>query len=235
VKRVLARVFGIEGFPGERAVEQEMWSLAESLLPDAKQIGTYIQAQMDLGATLCTRNRPRCGDCPLAAQCVAFTTGRVAQLPTPRPAREIPHRESAMLILRAGPDVLMEKRPPSGIWGGLWCFPEMTVDEDTVSSANIRFGIEAESVSSLGPVEHGFTHYSLTLHPRVVEVKRRPKKLAEPGLLWISVEDALEAAIPKPVKLILEALQAPPLFAENSRAKSAVRTMAEPKAKPRRK
>lgn len=213
VKRVLARVFGIEGFPGERAVEQEMWALAESLLPDPEQIGTYIQAQMDLGATLCTRGKPRCADCPLSGDCVAFRTGRVELLPTARPARAIPHRESAMLILRAGPEVLLEKRPPSGIWGGLWCFPEFEPEADAAALANIRFGVTVAAVSSLAPVQHGFTHYSLTLYPRVVEVKKRPKKVAEAGQLWISVEEALEAAIPKPVKLMLEALLTPPLFA----------------------
>jgi A/G-specific adenine glycosylase len=210
VKRVLARCFGIEGFPGERAVESAMWTLADSLLPAASAVPVYIQAQMDLGATLCTRAKPRCEDCPLRDLCVARREDRVHELPAPRPARTVPRRETAMLILMAGRDVLLEKRPPSGIWGGLWSFPETGVEEDPLAIANIRMGVEGRLGAALDPLPHGFTHFHLTIHPRLVHVPRTPHRAAMPGRLWLPLEDAAEAAIPKPVKTLIERLLASP-------------------------
>ena len=116
VKRVLCRAFGIEGFPGSGAVEKRLWALAEELMP-ARQGAIYNQAQMDLGATLCTRSRPRCEDCPLAGLCVARSTGRTTELPEAKPRRAIPQRHATLLVLLDGKRVLLETRPPSGIWG----------------------------------------------------------------------------------------------------------------------
>lgn len=206
VKRVLARCFGIEGFPGARAVETAMWELAEALLPAAADVPVYIQAQMDLGATVCTRAKPRCAACPVREICVAQRENRIADLPTARPAKTVPRRETAMLILLSGGEVLLEKRPPVGIWGGLWCFPEVNPDDDAVAMANIRIGVEGVAGAPLAKLEHGFTHFHLTIHPRKVEVKRRPRRAAQPGQMWMSIEDALGAAIPKPVKTLLEQL-----------------------------
>ncbi|MBL8517171.1 MAG: A/G-specific adenine glycosylase [Betaproteobacteria bacterium] len=206
VKRVLARCFGIEGFPGERAVENELWALAEALLPDAKVVPVYIQAQMDLGATVCMRAKPRCAACPLADLCIARRENRVASLPTPRPAKPVPRRETAMLILMAGRDVLLERRPSSGIWGGLWSFPEIAAHDDAVAVANIRLGVRGSSGREMAPLEHGFTHFHLTIHPRLVEVRAKSRRAAEPGQLWMPIEDALDAAIPKPVKTLLQRL-----------------------------
>jgi A/G-specific adenine glycosylase len=205
---VLARCFGVEGFPGERAVEDELCTLAEALLPDAKDVPVYIQAQMDLGATLCTRGKPRCDACPMAGICVAFKEDRVAELPTRRPAKAVPRRETAMLILMSGREVLLERRPPSGIWGGLWSFPEIALSDDAISIANIRMSVKGLAGPDLPPLEHGFTHFHLTLHPRIVEVSAKPKRAAEPGQMWMSIEDALGAAIPKPVKTLLQRLAA---------------------------
>ena len=124
VKRVLCRVFGVEGFPGERAVEQRLWSLASSLLPAADGIEAYTQGLMDLGATVCLRARPRCELCPMSERCEARRQGRVAELPTRRPARAVEVRFADMVLVRADTRVLLERRPPRGIWGGLWSLPE---------------------------------------------------------------------------------------------------------------
>lgn len=210
VKRVLARCFGVEGFPGEKAVENRLWALAEDILPAAKDVPIYIQAQMDLGATVCTRSRPGCTACPLASQCVALRENLVAVLPGKRPKKAIPSRSTSMLILVSGKEVLLERRPPAGIWGGLWCFPEIGVDHDASAIAGARFGAEGAPSAGFGPIQHGFTHFNLTIYPRVLEVTCRHPRAAEPGTMWMNVDDALQAAIPKPVKVLLEALAYPP-------------------------
>jgi A/G-specific adenine glycosylase len=129
VKRVLARHRGIDGFPGAPKVEARLWELAESLLPE-RGIGTYTQALMDLGATLCTRSAPRCGECPVATDCVARFEGRIADLPAPRPARARPARAVRVLVLEHAGTILLEKRPAAGIWAGLWSLPEIDPDAD---------------------------------------------------------------------------------------------------------
>ncbi len=127
VKRVFCRVFGVEGFPGERPVEDRLWALAQRELP-RRDIERYTQGLMDLGATVCTRVGPRCGDCPLAAHCDARLTGRIAALPWPRPARTLPLRDADLVLALTAPsgpiEVLLERRAPRGIWGGLWSLPE---------------------------------------------------------------------------------------------------------------
>ena len=123
VKRVLARCFGIEGFPGSAPVARRLWALAESLLPDA-DLEAYTQGLMDLGATVCRRSRPVCENCPVRLECVAFRKGRQADLPTPRPRKALPERRTAMLLLMDEHMLLLERRPASGIWGGLLSLPE---------------------------------------------------------------------------------------------------------------
>lgn len=184
-----------------------MWALAESLLPAAGDVPVYIQAQMDLGATVCVRSRPLCAACPLSDVCVAAQEGRTDSLPVRKPPKAVPRRETAMLILMSGREVLLERRPPQGIWGALWSFPEFEAAENAATLANIRYGIEGRSGPALAPIEHGFTHFHLTIHPRIVEVTKRRPSMREPGLMWMNVEDALQAAIPKPVKALLETLR----------------------------
>ncbi len=208
VKRVLARCFGVEGFPGERRVGDRLWALAESLLPE-RGIGRYTQALMDLGATLCTRGTPRCGDCPLGDRCVAHKEGRVGQLPSPRPRRTLPRRETAMLLLLRRGEILLEKRPPAGIWGGLWCLPETDPGEDAARAARERYGTEVEEVRALPALEHGFTHFRLRIHPRLARVASLRGAAREPGQMWINLEDALGAALPAPVRRLIRACLQP--------------------------
>jgi A/G-specific adenine glycosylase len=204
VKRVLARCFAVEGFPGARAVEQRLWALAQALLPP-RGIEDYTQALMDLGATLCTRANPRCGDCPARDLCVAHREGRTADLPSPRPRRVLPRRETAMLLLLRQGDILLEKRPPAGIWGGLWCLPEADPAEDAAELCRRRFGAEVGEALALPALEHGLTHFRLRIHPRLAHVRALRGAAREPGLLWMSLEDALGAALPAPVRKLLRA------------------------------
>src|SRR5690606_31583314 len=123
VKRVFCRVFGIDGYPGSRAVEMELWQRAESLLPE-QGMETYTQGLMDLGATVCTRSRPACSRCPLQDRCVALATGRTESLPTRKPAKALPEKHTVMLVVVHARKVLLEQRPGQGIWGGLLSLPE---------------------------------------------------------------------------------------------------------------
>jgi A/G-specific adenine glycosylase len=186
VKRVLARHAGVEGFPGAASVEARLWALAEARLP-TQDVEPYTQGLMDLGATLCTRTKPRCGECPVAADCVARRDGRVDELPSPRPAKALPRKAVRVLLLEHAGEVLLERRAPTGIWAGLWSLPELALDEDVVAACRARFGLEVEPVdvaapgAALPPMDHGFTHYRLTLHPLRVRVRRARARTASCG------------------------------------------------------
>ena len=205
VKRVLARAFGVEGWPGDKKVESRLWQLSESLLP-ASDIATYTQALMDLGATLCTRAKPGCTQCPLAAGCVALKRDRVASLPAPRPKKPLPERAATLLVIRHGRDVLLVRRPAPGIWGGLWSLPE--ADGDGAAACLRLTGQLPASVEEWQGFTHAFTHFRLCIRPLVLALDARPAAAAEPGTIWMDQAEAVNAAIPKPVKSILEKLAA---------------------------
>ncbi len=213
VKRVLARHRGIDGFPGESKVAARLWREAEALLPapgDGSAIKRYTQALMDVGATVCTRTKPRCGECPVAADCVARRDGRTAELPSPRPRKPLPQRATSVLVLERAGTILLEKRPGVGIWGGLWSLPELDVGADVASDVaaycRTRFGARIELGDALPPIEHGLTHFRLTLHPRRVAVRMWPPRVESPGLLWLTREDALAAALPAPIRKLIRSL-----------------------------
>jgi len=155
VKRVFARVFGIDTYPGERRTEQAMWARAEALLPEAGAepgIESYTQGLMDMGATLCTRSSPDCTRCPMQPRCVAFATGRVKDLPVRKPKKAVPEKAATMLLIVDGDAVLLEQRPASGIWGGLLSLPEL--DGHNAIAADEDDNDEEERAASGGGV-HG--------------------------------------------------------------------------------
>jgi len=205
VKRVLARHFAVGGFAGTRAVEKRLWSLAESLLP-ARGIETYTQALMDLGATVCTRASPACGRCPIASSCVALARGRVAAYPTPRPRRTTPVRSVAMLLLLRDGEILLHARPPSGIWGGLWSFPEMPIDGDVRAHCAAQLGCDVGTPMALEPLRHGFTHFTLDIRPYRCEVRRLVPRAEQPRSAWYALEQAEDAGVPVPVRTLLRRL-----------------------------
>jgi A/G-specific adenine glycosylase len=178
VKRVLARCFAL-------ADKKQLWRLAERLLP-REGIEIYTQALMDMGATVCTRARPRCDACPVASDCIARRNKLVAEYPPPRRRKTLPQKEVTWLVLRHGGEVLMEKRPGVGIWGGLWCFPEASLDE-----------MEG---TRLEPLVHGFTHFRLRIHPLLREVRAKATQAESPGRSWFPLSELCQAAIPAPVK-----------------------------------
>ncbi|MGH8689401.1 MAG: A/G-specific adenine glycosylase [Burkholderiales bacterium] len=175
-KRVLARFFG---------AERNLWELAERLLP-RRGAAAYTQALMDLGATVCTRT-PDCGRCPVRERCVARRTGRIGELPAPRPRKPLPLRRTNWHVYLDAGRVLLERRPSSGIWGGLWCFPEKAV-----AAARAR--------KRLAPIDHGFTHFRLRIQPWLCKGVR-------PKGLWLDLDDAAQAAVPAPVRKLLANLR----------------------------
>ncbi|MDR2925106.1 MAG: A/G-specific adenine glycosylase [Azoarcus sp.] len=219
VKRVLCRAFGIEGFPGERVTEERLWALAESLLPEKpEEIGIYIQAQMDLGATLCVRARPACGACPLAERCVARATGRIAELPAPRARKTPPRRAAQMAVVISSGSVLLERRPPAGIWGGLLALPEIQEGIPPEIWSTRHFAVQKATVRDLPPLTHAFTHFTLEIAPCRIDLPAAPRTLSEPAWLWLALDQIGSAALPAPVRKILESL---PELRGSSAAKAA--------------
>ena len=199
VKRVLARQHGVRGWPGNAAVQRKMWELAEALTP-RERVADYTQAIMDLGATVCTRSRPRCADCPLARTCMARREGTVAQLPERKPARALPTRKTIMLLLhdRAG-RILLERRPPTGVWAQLWSLPEA----DDADSARRRLGAH-QSLQPLRPFVHTFSHYRLAIEPLHGLCEGKPRIADSPDRRWLSPQDAAALGLPAPVRKLIE-------------------------------
>ncbi len=201
VKRVLARHRGIDGDPASPAVESALWALARRLVP-REAIEAYTQGMMDLGATLCTRTKPRCGDCPVARDCVARREGRTGELPGKRSRRALPHREVQLVWAERAGDVLLERRPSTGVWGRLWSLPEIDVDADPVAALAERYGVGARLLERLAPIDHAFTHYALTMHPsRLAATASRAALPAE--CIWIARGDLAGAALPAPIRKLL--------------------------------
>lgn len=202
VKRVFARHFLVEGWPGLPKVEKQLWSLAEELLPPTDMVA-YTQGLMDLGATLCTRSKPRCDECPLQDSCASFKNGRTGELPTSKPRKATPEKQATMLILLRDDEVMLEKRPPSGIWGGLWSLPEIAADETPETAAQQRYGVYVERLPVLPNLSHVFTHFRLDITPQPMRVLSMKPLVREAGLVWLSLEDAIGAALPTPVRKLL--------------------------------
>lgn len=204
VKRVLTRIFGVEGWPGDARVEARLWALAESLRP-LEGIRPYTQGVMDLGAMICTRGKPKCLSCPFSPECVAHRDGRYKELPGPRPKKVLPEREATLLVLVHAAEVMLEKRPAPGIWGGLWSLPECAPGESPKETAT-RLGYGVESVQALTGLVHGFTHFRLKISPWRLNV-RPPLRAEEPGRLWLPLSETEGAALPTPIRRILAALE----------------------------
>ena len=210
VRRVLARCFGVEGWPGQAAVQAQLWALAERLTP-VDRVGAYNQAMMDLGATLCTRARPACDRCPLGATCVAKREGRQAQLPQARPSKRIPERETLMILARdLDGAILLERRPPTGIWGGLWSLPETAPDRDPADWCRARTGANPLRVEMHPQRRHSFSHFTLTMRVAELWTPATPASIADTGReCWFSPAALADLGLSAPVRSILDDLTAP--------------------------
>ncbi|HZP11949.1 MAG TPA: A/G-specific adenine glycosylase [Nevskiaceae bacterium] len=203
VRRVLARHAGIAGWPGDPKVQAELWEIAERLLPRAR-LPDYTQATMDLGAQICLPRAPRCDECPVRADCVAFATDRQSEIPAPRPKRARPLRKAQMLVIenRDGA-ILLERRPPAGIWGGLWCLP--MCDGDWREYCRDALRVSAKDAQPLPSLRHAFTHFELEITPMRVGLKADPRK-ADSQRAWTRIDQFDALGLPSPVKKLLAGL-----------------------------
>ncbi len=201
VKRVLARHFEIAGHPSERAVLDRLWHLAESLLP-ATEIERYTQSLMDIGAAVCTR-KPTCNECPLRASCQARRKGTELAFPSARPRKKNPLRTTRMLVLRHRGNVLLVKRPPVGVWPGLWSLPEVPEEEIAVEYCHARIGVSVGRIRELPVIRHEFTHFSLDITPALGVVSGRQPILRMDEAQWVPVHEADGWALPAPVRTLL--------------------------------
>jgi A/G-specific adenine glycosylase len=207
VKRVLARYFGVQGFPGELTIARRLWALAEACTP-RERVASYTQAIMDLGATVCVRSRPQCLACPQQAECVARQAGLQHALPTPRPKKARPARVAyAVLARNREGAILLERRPATGLWGGLWTFPQFDVREDALTWVQQRFRMAAHSAQMLGAYEHAFTHFDLTLHPLLICITPTPYAVAdEDGYVWYDTRSPARIGLAKPAVDLMRTL-----------------------------
>ncbi len=204
VKRTLCRFHGITGWPGSSAVETRLWQLAEQHLPH-QRLADYTQAIMDFGATLCTRSDPACVLCPLQDDCVALREGLVQQLPESRPGKPLPERRTLMLILRDGDGrVLLERRPPTGVWSGMWSLPEVA-DHDAAREFLTRHArTDFDANIPLALIEHTFSHYRLHIAPLLWQDAQPALRIGDNGLLrWQALNALDEVGLPAPVRKLL--------------------------------
>ena len=210
VKRVLARYHAIEGWPNTPSIEKGMWQLAEQHTPQQRN-GDYTQAIMDLGATLCTRSKPLCTFCPVRDDCQAYAQGLQNSLPTPRPKKEIPTRRVTMVLLQDEHNaVLLQQRPPTGIWGGLWSLPELDADS---SDADIRqwckqaLGCTAKIEQHSELLHHTFSHFHLEIRPVIARISGGGNEIRDDSnSVWFNPSMPDARGLAAPVKKLLEML-----------------------------
>lgn len=208
VKRVLARYYAVEGWPGNNKVMQELWGYAEQNTP-ASRCGDYTQAMMDLGATLCTRSKPTCLLCPVQDGCQARLQGRTGELPASRPKKTLPVKQTLMLMIRndAG-EILLHQRPPTGLWGGLWGLPQVQDLRDAEQETGLQ--IDLDSAVPQTPLRHTFSHFHLDITPVQVSLQKAPTNRVMEGAatLWYNISQPQKIGLAAPVKKLLQATKA---------------------------
>jgi len=208
VKRVLSRYFAVSGWPGEPKTMQKLWGLSEKLTPH-QRVHHYTQAIMDLGATVCTRVKPKCLLCPIAKGCQAKKLNRIAEFPAKRPKKILPIKARLFIMaVQLKPRlILLEKRPTQGIWGGLWSLPECPLNVDVQNWCYKTFQLQLKKTKIWEPFRHTFTHFHLNIHPIFCEVKKSAK-ICSPlsKQQWYSLSQTEKLGLPAPVKRLLATL-----------------------------
>ncbi len=205
VKRVLARFYAVEGWPGKSAVLKQLWELSEAVTSD-ERVAEFNQAMMDLGATVCTRGRPDCARCPLSDACRAHAAGTQARYPQPKPRARLPQRETHMLLLVDGQAAYLERRPAQGIWGGLWSFPEFDSREALLAWCDAR-ALDTAGIETQPPLGHTFSHFHLTITPHRLALKNPGFSVMEGSGRWYTLGRAEAVGLAAPVQRLLGRLQ----------------------------
>ena len=206
VKRVLSRHEAVAGWPGQTAVARELWRIAEQNTP-VERVAEYTQAIMDLGATLCTRSRPSCATCPVRLDCAAFATGTVDQFPGRKPKASKPLRKTTMVLAVSDNAIFLERRPASGIWGGLWSLPEVQDEaiEDWCQRVLNHDGSRQETWSTL---RHSFSHFDLDIEPVIVRARFSSSKVADSAdATWCDLDQELPGGIAAPIQKLIDRLK----------------------------
>jgi len=204
VKRVLARHAAVEGWPGKTAVADRLWLVAEENTP-INRVADYTQAIMDLGATVCTRSKPGCDACPVSTDCTARKTDTIAQYPGRKAKKIKPLRQTTMVMAINDGAVFLERRPPVGIWGGLWSLPEVeNIDEWCQQTLDQQ----ADHTESRAVLRHSFSHFDLDIQPVVVHVASLSRKVADsPDSTWHLLDDEPPGGMAAPVQQLLNSLK----------------------------
>lgn len=207
VKRVLTRYLAMDGWPGQKKVENTLWSHADTFTPDDR-VADYTQAIMDLGATVCKRTRPDCEHCPLNSDCQAKALARQSDYPASKPKKNKPRKQTCFLILEnESGEVLLEQRPPSGIWGGLWGFPECE-NEDEILFQLKQSGFKLINKRMLPLIEHTFSHFHLNIIPVHCAVKPKGIGVRESDhQCWVKQSELNRIGMAAPVKKIFDTLE----------------------------
>ena len=208
VKRVLARFHAVPGWSGQTAVLKQLWAFAENYTPHHR-VADYTQAMMDLGATVCTRSNPACPDCPLKAECAACKTGNPTLFPAPRPKRSIPVRDVHMvLLMNSNRDVYLQKRPPAGIWGGLWSLPEFETAKALYAWCDVQGVPESKQAGeTLSVLKHTFSHFHLHITPHLIVIENPAMTVMEADrTLWYNMDEPQRVGVAAPVSKLLNQL-----------------------------
>ncbi len=204
VKRVLARHQAVEGRVGDKKIIDNLWSISAVLTPQ-ERVADYNQAMMDLGTAICTRSKPGCDRCPVLQDCLALQQGLVDLLPTPGARQKLPQRDTAMLVIKKGNRILLEKRPPTGIWGGLWSLPECDPDENIGLICKKYWGLHAEEIRPLSTWNHTFSHYRLNVQAHEIIIRGKNKLVMDENRYeWCNIEQAGEKGLAAPVRRLIE-------------------------------
>lgn len=206
VKRVLTRIAAIAGWPGETKVTEQLWLLAEKLLPE-KRCDDYTQAMMDLGATICTRTQPKCDICPVKQYCLAHQQNKQTEFPTPKTKKIIPTKFITMLLIfNDQQQILLEKRPAIGIWGGLWSLPECEVTLDPTQWCYDQYGLKIKETLTLSKIKHTFSHFHLIITPIRFDCLKQSNKIMQPKPIEWHALDQSHLGLAAPVKKLLATL-----------------------------
>jgi|SRR5690554_2914391 len=206
VKRVLARYHAVPGWPGQSAVLKQLWQHAEEHTPN-ERVRDYTQGIMDLGAIVCTRSRPACNTCPLQQGCAAYARGEVALYPGSKPKKAKPEKTTWMAILEDSKGrILLERRPPSGIWGGLWSLPELdpALGADELQQAcEQQLGLNCNEPDLISSFRHTFSHYHLHIQPAKLTVTSTCIIADDNRMRWLYRDEALSLGLPAPIRTLL--------------------------------